>query len=178
MYVNEKYDCPYVFVCGDLNSRTADRNYYCNNDVPDENSDSESEGGGLNSKHFWGRTAWHVLHSQNANFERGFCDGDREGELTFVSHSGSSVNDYFLVSLDFPESNIVQADVSPRVESQHMPVSLTLNTARQHGARATADQTTTIFVTGKTTWHEHSKTMSGQVCLQNTLGRGDWRDCT
>ena len=24
MYVNEKYDCPYVFVCGDLNSRTAD----------------------------------------------------------------------------------------------------------------------------------------------------------
>ena len=45
MYVNEKYDCLYVFVCGDLNSRTSDRNNYCNNDVHDENSDSESEGG-------------------------------------------------------------------------------------------------------------------------------------
>ena len=70
----------------------------------------------------------------------GDCDGNREGEFTFVSHSGSSVNDYYLcVSLDFPESKIVQVHVSPRVESRHMPVSLTLNTARQHGARATAD---------------------------------------
>ena len=25
MYVNEKYDFPYIFFCGDLNSRTADR---------------------------------------------------------------------------------------------------------------------------------------------------------
>ena len=75
MYVNEKYDCPYVFVCGDLNSRTADRNNYCNNDVPDENSDSESEGGGRKSMdktvNTFGAELLDVLHSQNANFERG-----------------------------------------------------------------------------------------------------------
>ena len=52
MYVNEKYDCPYVFVCGDLNSRAADRNNYCDNDVPDENSDIESEGGGRKSTEY------------------------------------------------------------------------------------------------------------------------------
>ena len=34
MYVNEKYYCPYVFVCGDLNSRTANRNNYCNTMSP------------------------------------------------------------------------------------------------------------------------------------------------
>ena len=67
-----------------------------------------------------------------------------EKESLRVSHNGSSVNDYFLVSLDFPESKIVQVHVSPPVESQHMPVSFILNTARQHGARATADQATVV----------------------------------
>jgi len=81
---------------------------------------------------------------QKMRILNGDCDGDREGEFTFVSHSGFSVNGYFLVSLDFPESKIVQVHASPRVESQHMPVSLTLNTARQHGARATADQATVV----------------------------------
>ena len=46
-----------------------------------------------------------------------------EKESLRVSHNGSSLNDYFLVSLDFPESRIVQVHVSPPVESQHMPVS-------------------------------------------------------
>ena len=32
----------------------------------------------------------------------GDWDGDREGEFTFVSHSGSNVNYYFLVSFYFP----------------------------------------------------------------------------
>ena len=143
MYLNEKYDCPYVFVCGYLNSRTADRNNYCNNDVPDENSDSESEGGGRKSMdktvNTFGEELLDMCYIHKMRILNGDCDGDREGEFTFVSHSGSSVSDTFLVSLDFPESKIVQVHVSPRVESQHMPVSLTLNTARQHRARTTAD---------------------------------------
>ena len=101
----------------------------------------------------------------------GDCDGDREGEFTFVSHSGSSVNDYFLVSLDFPESKIVQVHVSPRVESQHMPVSLTLNTARQHGERATADQATVVT---KLVWQDNlTRTFQNNVrssVFTNTLG--------
>ena len=75
MYVNEKYDCPYVFVCGDMNSRTADRNNYCDNDFPDENSDSESEGGGRKSMdktvNTFGAELLDILHSENVNFERG-----------------------------------------------------------------------------------------------------------
>ena len=89
---------------------------------------------------------------QKMRILNGDCDGDREGEFTFVSHSGFSVNGYFLVSLDFPESKIVQVHASPRVESQHMPVSLTLNTARQHGARATADQATVVT---KLVWQDN-----------------------
>ena len=88
-----------------------------------------------------------------------------------MSHSGSSVNDYFIVSLDFPESKIVQVHVSPRVESQHMPASLTLNTARQHGARATADRATVVT---KLVWQDNmTRTFQTNVSLSvftNTLG--------
>lgn len=99
MYVNEKYDCPYVFVCGDLNSRTADRNNYSNNDVPDENSDSESEAGGRKSTdktvNTFGAELLDMCCIHKMRILNGDCDGDREGEFTFVSHSGSSVNDYY-----------------------------------------------------------------------------------
>ena len=89
-----------------------------------------------------------------------------------MSHNGSSVKDDFLVSLDFPESKIVQVHVSPRAESQHMPVSLILNTARQHGARATADQANVVT---KVVWQDNlTRTFQNNVrfsmCLQNTLG--------
>ena len=33
-----------------------------------------------------------------------------------MSHNGSSVNDYFIVSLDFPESKIAKIEMTPRVE--------------------------------------------------------------
>ena len=185
MYVNEKYDCLYVFVCGDLNSRTANRNNYCNNDVTDENSDSESEGGGRKSKdktvNTFGAELLDMCYIHKMRILNGNCDGDREGEFTFVSHSGSSgssVNDYFLVSLDFPESKIVQVHVSRRVESQHMPMSLTLNTACQHGARATADQATVLTKLTKLVWQERQPHTNipkqCQVkCVYKYSGRGD-----
>ena len=101
----------------------------------------------------------------------GDCDGDRKGEFTLVSHSGSSVNDYFLVSLDFPGFKIVQVHVSPRVESLRMPVSLALNTARQHEARATADQATVVT---KLVWQDNlTRTFQNNVrssVFTNTLG--------
>lgn len=74
------------------------------------------------------------------------------------------------MSLDFPESKIVQVHVSPRVESQHMPVSLTLNTAHQQGARATADQATVVT---KLVWQDNlTRTFQNNVrssVFTNTL---------
>ena len=106
MHVNEKYDCPYVFVRGDLNSRTADRNNYCNYDIPDENSDNKSEGGGWKSLdkavNTFGAKLLDMCYIHKMRILNGDCDGDREGEFTFVSHSGSNVNYYFLVSFYFP----------------------------------------------------------------------------
>ena len=175
MHVNEKYDCPYVFVRGDLNSRTADRNNYCNYDIPDENSDNKSEGGGWKSLdkavNTFGAKLLDMCYIHKMRILNGDCDGDREGEFTFVSHSGSSVNDYFLVSLDFPGFKIVQVHVSPRVESLRMPVSLALNTARQHEARATADQATVVT---KLVWQDNlTRTFQNNVrssVFTNTLG--------
>ena len=96
-----------------------------------------------------------------------------------MSHSGSSVNDYFIVSLDFPESKIVQVHVSPRVESQHMPVSLTL----KHG-------TPTLSTCNCWPSHCSHKTRLARQpdtnipnqcqfkCVYKYSGRGDWRACT
>ena len=75
------------------------------------------------------------------------------------------------MSLDFPESKIVQVHVSLCVASQHMPVSLTLNTARQHGARAAADQATVVT---KLIWQDNlTRTFQNNVrssVFTNTLG--------
>ena len=83
MYVNEKYDCLCVFVCGDLNSRTSDRNNYCNNDVHDENSDSESEGGGRKSMdktvNTFGAELFDMCYIHKMRILNGDCDGDRGG---------------------------------------------------------------------------------------------------
>ena len=68
----------------------------------------------------------------------GDCVGDKEGEYTYISSNGSSVNDYFIVSLDLPQSKIAKLKVEPRIESQHMPVCLLLSASGQgeasHGA--------------------------------------------
>ena len=77
------------------------------------------------------------------------------------------------MSFDFPESKIVQVHVSPRVESHHMPVSLIQRrTARQHGARATADQATVVT---KLVWQDNltrtfQNTIVRSSVFTNTLG--------
>ena len=75
---------------------------------------------------------------------------------------GSSVIDYFTTSLDFPYTKLNQICVHSRVESQHMPVSLTLNTVTVQTARAAARQPHSVT---KLEWqdglaHEYQHTVS------------------
>ncbi|KAK7100495.1 hypothetical protein V1264_023441 [Littorina saxatilis] len=60
------------------------------------------------------------------------CQGDLRGRYTFISDSGNSVNDYFLMSVNLFESaaDKCKLNVLERIESDHMPVELALNVKR------------------------------------------------
>ena len=56
----------------------------------------------------------------------GMCDGDKEGKFTYIAPNGSSVDDYFIVSAEFPihRSHLVVAD---QTHSGHLPVELSVD---------------------------------------------------
>ena len=74
----------------------------------------------------------------NGLSERGFDDS-----CTFVSNSGSSVVDYFLLSCDMLSSLcITSLEVGNMIESDHLPVVLAINVSQN--AAVAADQSNTI----------------------------------
>ena len=56
----------------------------------------------------------------------GMCSSDPKCSFTFVSPYGNSIFDYFIVSADLLRNNI-DMSVQSRIESWHMPVTLSLN---------------------------------------------------
>ena len=59
----------------------------------------------------------------------GMCYGDRHGCYTYVSNSGSSVNDYFLMSCELYSSlcESCELKIGERIDSDHMPVQFFFN---------------------------------------------------
>ena len=70
--------------------------------------------------------------------ERGFDDS-----CTFVSNSGTSVVDYFLLSCDMLSSLcITSLEVENMIESDHLPVALAINVSQN--AAVAVDESNTI----------------------------------
>ena len=57
---------------------------------------------------------------------KGICSSDPKGSFTFAFPHGNSIIDYFIVSGDLLRNNI-DMSVQSRIESWHMPVTLSLN---------------------------------------------------
>ena len=76
------------------------------------------------------------------NILNGVCNGDLQGRYTFISNSGNSVNDYFMVSEDL--FSLIQHDcrlcVIERIESDHMPLELHTNVEEMIGHTAEVDK--------------------------------------
>ena len=118
-----------LLLCGDPNARTASENY---NQVQDDCEDvlakvcdcfpRKSED---NHTNVFGQQLIELCNMceclyLNGLSERGFDDG-----CTFVSNSGSSVVDYFLLSCDMLSSVcITSLEVENMIESDHLPVVL------------------------------------------------------
>ena len=128
----------YVLVCGDLNSRTGsvvpdvytdgmvNNNAFLHND---DNIHRCSQDTVVNN---YGRLLLNVCTAFGLYILNGVCNGDTQGHLTYIADSGSSVNDYFMLSDDFfafvyPYCMMY---VSERSESDHMPLELYIEMPR------------------------------------------------
>eukprot|EP00745_Piridium_sociabile_P020326 TRINITY_DN31284_c1_g1_i9.p1 TRINITY_DN31284_c1_g1~~TRINITY_DN31284_c1_g1_i9.p1 ORF type:complete len:213 (-),score=11.93 TRINITY_DN31284_c1_g1_i9:104-742(-) len=74
----------------------------------------------------YGRHLLNMCTSLGLCILNGICNGDFDGQFTYISQTGNSVNDYFLLSKDL--FSIVYSSckllVSDRLDSDHSPVEL------------------------------------------------------
>ena len=138
-------DDVYLLLCGDLNSRTANKFpiSQSENDVfacaVEETPVRCSEDSLLNS---YGKKVLNMCTTFGLNILNGVCNGNQQGCYTFISNCRNSVNDYFMVSKDL--FALIQHDcwfcVMERIESDHMPLELHTNVEEMIEPAAQADK--------------------------------------
>ena len=130
----ELFDDFYILLCGDLNARTANLNSCLSaRDVQDNDADEvmyerSSDDETVNT---FGRKLIEVCQMFQCSILNGchFFNADRGH--TYISQSGSSLVDYFCASNDICEQGIFSSlKVENRVESDHLPVTLTVHTTQ------------------------------------------------
>ena len=130
-------DDVYLLLCGDFNSRTADKypkiwedshnSYTYRHFDKDEAVNSRcSEDSVLNT---YGKLLLNLCVAFGLCIMNGVCYGDPQGRFTYLSDTGNSVNDYFIMSkeLYFSAQNNFKFCVADRIESDHMPVEFYIN---------------------------------------------------
>ena len=124
-------DDVYVILCGDLNARTSNmipdtscvtNNY--ENSLFRENNESVcrcSEDQILNT---YGKYVLNLCITLGLSIMNGVCNGDHQGCYTYISETGNSVNDYFLISdeLFARVQFCCWLCVSERIDSDHLPL--------------------------------------------------------
>ena len=124
-----------LLLCGDLNARTASENY---NQVQDDCEDvlakvcdcfprkSQDNHTNVFGQHLIELCNMCECLILNGLSERGFDDS-----CTFVSNSGSTVVDYFLLSCDMLSSvSITSLEAENMIESDHLPVVVAINVSQ------------------------------------------------
>lgn len=126
----EKFGEVAVIICGDLNARTSNENPVYTDLAADSltqgstcpTSTRQSQDQTLND---YGKLLLEFCSVFDLSILNGNCNGDENGHLTYISQSGCSVIDYFILS-----SNVMYLPrkliVDERLESQHLPLVCTL----------------------------------------------------
>ena len=133
LQVTEQYgDVPFI-ICGDFNARTGttqpchvnDINYFIETHEEACYMDSDTRNSQDNGQNYYGQLFLELGAQFDLFLINGTTEGDRIGNFTFISSSGCSVIDYFAIS----RSNVHLIEdmfVDERIDSQHMPIVLTL----------------------------------------------------
>jgi hypothetical protein len=125
-----KLDEVEIFLCGDLNARTAnnvpdtydlENIFHFSNNVFDNNLIRNSQDNVLNS---YGKKLMHMCSALGMCMFNGICKGDELGRITYICDTGTSVNDYFIASKTLFDLIIDTSffHVDNRIESDHMPL--------------------------------------------------------
>lgn len=126
----EKGESAHLVVGGDFNARTGDWSLPSTDQDFDIFKDDSERDNARQSKDKCTNQFAHIFYDFCTIFQctplNGHNRGDPEGEFTFVSAQGNSVIDYFVASYDFVSKVNAVCEVGSRVESSHMPVTLTI----------------------------------------------------
>ena len=131
LQIVEKYGDVYFFICGDLNARTANKqplekqSFEPNFDQWNDKSTELYRNSQDQAENDFGKKLLDLCSVFFFNFLNGNCKGDQIGWYTFISSTGNSVIDYFIISraiADLP----VTMNVEERIDSQHMPITCML----------------------------------------------------
>ena len=151
-------DGMYALICGDLNSRTANKAPDVDDTVYSFTTQHNthkyvrrhSQDTHMNS---YGKLLLSVCSGVGLYILNGICHGDQDGRFTYVADGGSSVIDYFLVSDSF--FPIVNASsklfVTERIESDHMPVEFFYEMPRENPLKTLSDHK--VQVVEKIIWN-------------------------
>jgi len=137
----ERYEDFSMIVCGDLNARTG-----CENAVLDDDDDEWRDEWRPYDKtnvdnyvftrnsddrelSIFGRELINICNSFDCVIANGLCRFGFDDSLTFVSSTGGSTIDYFIISSDLClQHRIRSLRVLPLIESPHSPVCISVNT--------------------------------------------------
>lgn len=126
-------DDVFLLLAGDLNSRVSNFSSCLHENVMSVYDDLYKSGSlnvGRNSEdtvlNSYGKLLLNACTALDMCMVNGMCEGDLQGRYTYISDSGSSVNDYFLMSRDlfFMLSDICKLHVREKIDSDHMPLEL------------------------------------------------------
>ena len=116
-------------LCGDLNSRTGNSNPCQSHDLDELWKETDEHDFPRNSKDATTNQFGNYLLDLCKVFDfvilNGLCRGDEEGNFTYITTSGSSVIDYFIISDSLMHLNM-QLKVAEEMLSQHLPVELVI----------------------------------------------------
>ena len=127
-----------IFLCGDMNGRIAN-NFPTLFDIENIFDHLENDHNVLircSDDHImnsYGKSLLDMCTALNLYPMNGICNGDLQGHFTYISEFGSSVIDYFLLSVDLYDflSTKCSLFVSEMISSKHMPIEFRFTTTQK-----------------------------------------------
>ena len=112
-----------------MNSRTGDKNGMLESSADGMYSDEAEESSSRTSKdptmNVFGQQLLYLGSAFKCSIVTGLCDKRFDDGLTFISQTGGSVVDYFIVSNELCVDTFLSSfEIVPQVESSHLPIVL------------------------------------------------------